>query len=183
MKEDVKEKQRKVMIRGWVPLGITLIIAIIILIIFPDRLDTVTTTSWEYFIEMIMILPAVMIIMGLFAVWVSKEMVVKYLGKTSGVKGISLAILFGALPTGPLYVAFPMAAALIKKGASISNIIIFLSAWACIKIPQEMMELQFLGLQFMALRLILTVVLVSIMGISIERIIEWGDRNTRKITE
>ncbi len=134
------------------------------------------TIAWGYFVQMMMILPAVMVMIGLFSVWVSDEMVIKYLGRTSGVKGIFLAILFGALPTGPLYVAFPMAAALLKKGASISSVIIFLSAWACIKLPQEMMELQFLGWKFMILRLVLTVVFVSVMGVSIERIIEWSDK-------
>jgi len=73
-------------------------------------------------------------------------------------------------------VAFPVAAVLIKKGAKISNIIIFLSAWACIKIPQEMVELKFLGLEFMVLRLILTIIFVVIMGLSIEKIIEWTDK-------
>ena len=180
MKEDVKEKQRRGMIRDVIFLGITLIIVIILLSIFPDRREAVTTASWEFFIEMILILPAVMVLMGLFAVWVSKEMVVKYLGKTSGIKGISLAILFGALPTGPLYVAFPMAAALIKKGARISNIIIFLSAWACIKIPQEMVELQFLGPKFMVARLILTIIFVVIMGVSIEKLIEGSDKKASK---
>ena len=180
MKEDVKEKQRRGMIRDVIFLGITLIIVIILLSIFPDRREAVTTASWEFFIKMILILPAVMVLMGLFAVWVSKEMVVKYLGKTSGIKGISLAILFGTLPTGPLYVAFPMAAALIKKGARISNIIIFLSAWACIKIPQEMVELQFLGPKFMVARLILTIIFVVIMGVSIEKLIEGSDKKASK---
>jgi uncharacterized membrane protein YraQ (UPF0718 family) len=39
-----------------------------------------------------------------------------------------------------------------------------------------MMELQFLGAKFMASRLILTIIFVIIMGISIERIIEWSDK-------
>lgn len=172
----IQEKKEKINIRDYIPLGATIIIAVTILLIFPDRIDTVTYTSWAYFTEMIMILPAILLIMGLFAMWVSKEIVTKYLGRTSGIKGIFLSILLGALPTGPLYVAFPMARAMIKKGARISNIIIFISAWACIKIPQEMMELQFLGLKFMALRLILTIIFVIIMGISIERIIEWNDK-------
>ena len=132
---------------------------------------------------MIWILPAVMVLMGLFAVWVSKETIVKYLGKTSGIRGIFLAIFLGALPTGPLYVAFPIAAGLIKKGARISNILIFLSAWACIKIPQEMVELQFLGAKFMALRLVLTIVFVIIMGVFIEQVIEWSDKKTVKNAE
>jgi len=176
MNQNMKEKQKKGMIRDLIILGIILIITVILLLLFPDRKGAVISTSWDFFIEMMLILPAVMVILGLFAVFVPKETVVKYLGKTSGMKGIILAIVLGALPTGPLYVAFPMAAALLKKGAKISNIIVFLSAWACIKIPQEMVELQFLGPQFMLLRLSLTAVLVILMGISIEKIIEWNDK-------
>jgi uncharacterized membrane protein YraQ (UPF0718 family) len=172
----MEKKERKINVRDYIPLGAIIIVAVIMLLIFPNRIDAVTNTSWAFFTEMIMILPAILLIMGLFAIWVSKEIVIKYLGRTSGIKGIFLSILLGALPTGPLYVAFPMARALIQKGARISNIIIFLSAWACIKIPQEMMELQFLGAKFMASRLILTIIFVIIMGISIERIIEWSDK-------
>lgn len=164
-------------------MSITLIIMITLLSVFPEKQEVVITTSWKFFIEMIWILPAVMVLMGLFAVWVSKETIVKYLGKTSGIRGIFLAIFLGALPTGPLYVAFPIAAGLIKKGARISNILIFLSAWACIKIPQEMVELQFLGAKFMALRLVLTIVFVIIMGVFIEQVIEWSDKKTVKNAE
>jgi uncharacterized membrane protein YraQ (UPF0718 family) len=169
-------KQKKKMMRDWLFLGITIVVVIILLLIFPAKTDAVTSTAQEYFIEMMVILPAVMVIMGLFAVFIPNETVVKHLGKTSGIKGIALAILIGTLPTGPLYVAFPMAATLLKKGARVSNIIVFLSAWACIKIPQEMVEFQFLGIEFMALRLILTIIFVIIMGISIERIIGWNDK-------
>lgn len=166
--------------RDAILLVIVFIIAIILLSLFPKKQEPVTTASWKFFVEMIWILPGVMVLMGLFMVWVPKEMVEKYLGKTSGIKGFSLSILFGALPTGPLYVAFPLALSLIKKGARISNIIIFLSAWACIKIPQEMVELQFLGTKFMAARLILTIVFVVIMGLFIERIIEWNNKKNGK---
>jgi len=161
-------------------LAVTLIIAIALLSFFPGKKETVTAASWKFFVEMIWILPGVMVLMGLFMVWIPKEMVEKYLGKTSGIKGFSLAVFFGALPTGPLYVAFPLAASLIRKGARISNIIIFLSAWSCIKIPQEMVELQFLGPRFMAARLILTIGFVVIMGLSIEKIIDWSAENPRK---
>jgi len=178
VKKDMKEKQRKSMIRDYVLLGVVLIIAVIILMIFPNRFEAVTTESWEYFAEMMMILPAIMLIMGLFTVWISRETVEKYLGRASGIKGMFLSILCGALPTGPLYVAFPVAATLIRKGACISNVIVFLSAWACIKIPQEMVELQFLGLNFMALRLFLTIVFISLMGVVIEHVIEWSDKKS-----
>jgi len=180
MKKNVNEKRKKTTKRNIVLLLLSLTFTIVLLSVFPDKRQIVTSVSWDFFVEMILILPAVMLLMGLFAIFVSKEMVIKYLGKSSGIKGIFLTIFFGALPTGPLYVAFPVAAALIKKGASISNIIIFLSAWSCIKIPQEMVELQFLGLKFMIMRLILTITFVVIMGLSIERIIEWSDKKPRK---
>ncbi|MEA2043098.1 MAG: permease [Bacteroidota bacterium] len=176
MNQNIKETQKKGMIRDLIILGAVLIITVILVSIFPDRKELVINTSWDFFIEMILILPAVMVLLGLFAVFVPKEAVVKYLGKTSGIKGIVLAVILGGLPTGPLYVAFPMAASLLKKGAKISNIIVFLSAWACIKIPQEMVELQFLGPQFMLLRLSLTIIFVIIMGITIEKIMKWSDK-------
>lgn len=96
---NLKEKQKREMIRDWILLGIILIIAIILLSIFPDRKEPVINTLWDYFVEMMLILPAVMVILGLFAVWVSKEIVIKHLGKASGIKGIFLAIILGALPT------------------------------------------------------------------------------------
>ncbi len=162
--------------RDWIFFGITIVIVVIILMFFPAKTDAVVSTSKEYFIEMMIVLPAVMIIMGLFAVFISDETVLKYLGKNSGVKGIAIALFLGALPTGPLYIAFPLAATLLKKGSRISNIIVFLSAWACIKLPQELVELQFLGLDFMLSRLILTIIFVIIMGFVIEKIFEWSDK-------
>ena len=66
---NLKEKQKREMIRDWILLGIILIIAIILLSIFPDRKEPVINTLWDYFAEMMLILPAVMVILGLFAVW------------------------------------------------------------------------------------------------------------------
>jgi len=155
-------------------------LTIILLFFYPQKTEPVMSISWDYFLEMILILPAVMIIMGLFSVWMPDETIIKYLGKSSGLKGIFIALFLGMLPTGPLYVAFPIAASLIKKGARVSNIIIFLSAWACIKLPQELVEVEFLGLNFMITRLILTIIFVIIMGFSIEFIL---NRNNKDINE
>jgi uncharacterized membrane protein YraQ (UPF0718 family) len=179
MKKMSKEKQKKGLVKDMLFLGIILAIAIILLLIFPEKKELVISSSKGFFMEMILILPAVMILMGLFAVFVPNDVIVKYLGRSSGIKGIFLAILMGAFPTGPLYVAFPIAAALLKKGARISNIIAFLSAWACIKIPQELVELQFLGLKFMITRLLLTILFVIVMGIVIEQIVLLSEKTTK----
>ena len=171
----IKNSKRKIFKR-FLGVIILLIFLIILLILFPDKVGPVTSNIQTYFLEMIFILPAVLILMGLFAVFVSDDMVADYLGRASGIKGMFLAIFLGTLPTGPLYVAFPMVGIWLKKGASISNMIVFLSAWACIKIPQEIVEFQFLGLKFMLLRLILTIVFVISIGIIIEKIIIFTDK-------
>ena len=146
------------------------IAAVILLALYPENRTPSIEASYNLFKELIFILPAVMVLMGLFSVWVSKETVVKYLGHASGIKGLGLALFVGMMPTGPLYVAFPMASMLLKKGARVANIIIFLSAWACIKLPQELVELRFMGFNFMIIRLSFTIVMVVVMGLLIERI-------------
>jgi len=172
VKQNEKIKQKKSLIRDYIIMGAVLAFSAVILVIFPYKSASVLTVSKNYFLELIMILPALMIIIGLFSVWIPKEFVVKHMGKSSGIKGMAIAFVLGMLPTGPLYIAFPMAVALLKKGAKISNIIIFISAWACIKLPQELVEIQFLGINFTLLRLALTLVFVILMGIVIEKIIE-----------
>ena len=172
MKEEKKKEQKKKMIRDWLILAGVIGVALVLIYLYPSKQEPVMSASFDYLSEMIFILPAVMVLMGLFSVYIPKDAVSKYLGKASGFKGFFLAILFGTLPTGPLYVAFPMASTMIKKGARITNIVVFLSAWACIKIPQEMVELQFLGPEFMLARLSLTIIFVGLMGLVIEWIID-----------
>ncbi|MEA2015837.1 MAG: permease [Actinomycetota bacterium] len=176
-----KNKQKKAILRDYLIMGVALIAAAAILLILPERSGAVLNTTKNYFIRLITILPAVMIIIGLFSVWIPRSTIIKYMGKTSGVKGILISLALGMLPTGPLYIAFPMAAALLKKGAKVSNIIIFISAWACIKLPQEFVEIQFMGINFTMLRLSLTIFFVIIMGIIIEKIIKFTRKNPELI--
>ncbi|MCK4797443.1 MAG: permease, partial [Spirochaetes bacterium] len=170
MNEKLKKKKQKELIQGILIFIGIIIVTIILIIIFPDKKQSVLNNSWDFLLEMIMILPAVMLLMGLFSVWIPNETIGKYLGKSSGIKGMLIAFIFGALPTGPLYIVFPIAGTLLKKGASISNIVIFLSAWACIKIPQEIVEIQFLGIKFMLTRLILTITFISLMALLIQKL-------------
>ncbi len=145
-------------------------------IIFQEKGEKAVNISWEFFKEMAFMLPAVLLLMGLFGVWVDRRMVVKYLGEGSGIGGLLLAILLGTLPTGPLYIAFPLAGMLLKKGARVANVMIFLSAWACIKLPLELMELRFLGWEFTVLRLGLTVALIIPMGLLAEAFYRRGPK-------
>jgi len=164
MSKPAKSDQKKTGKKDRLVLLLLIIVFLFIVNRFPDQSSRILSTSLGYFKDMMIILPSVMILMGLFMVWISNDLVLKFMGKTSGLKGMFLSLLLGSLPTGPLYAAFPIAVALKSKGASAANMVVFLSAWACIKIPQELVEIQFLGYKFMIVRLLLTIVLVIIMG-------------------
>ena len=146
---------------------IPIILAFIIIglnIFMPEAGNRSITVMIDYAKEMALIMPAVFLLMGFMEVWIDKDKIKKWLGGKSGLKGGLIAFVLGTLPTGPLYVAFPMAASLLKKEASVFNIVIFLGAWAALKIPQLMVEIKFLGLPFTALRFILTLVSLIIIG-------------------
>ncbi|MCD6205684.1 MAG: permease [Candidatus Marinimicrobia bacterium] len=170
VKNTIKAGQTKEGRKTLIGLGFITLLFLIVMKVSPEKSPAIIDVSLSYFKEMIIIFPAIVLLMGLFMVWISKDIVLKYMGAASGLKGIIISIILGALPTGPLYAAFPLALAMKNKGASITNIVVFLSAWACIKIPQELVEFQFLGLKFMLLRLTLTTIFVIIMGMVIEKL-------------
>lgn len=143
--------------------GIT-IVAAGLLIAFPAQRQPSLEAFWEFLVEMLYVMPAVLVIMGLFAVWIPKEMITRWLGHGSGVRGMMIALVVGTLPTGPLYAAFPLTKGLLDKGASPRNIFIFMASWACIKIPQVLLELQFLGWRFALARFVVTVVVVAALA-------------------
>lgn len=144
----------------WVFLALAVSASVILYLTFPDKGIIARHVWWENLKEMAFILPAVLVIMGLFMVWVDRGVVTRYLGQSSGLKGILISIVLGTLPTGPLYVGFPMAAALLKKGARVANVLVFLCSWAALSLPAELMELRFMGWKFMIVRLALTVVVI-----------------------
>ncbi len=177
MKNNMMQKNQKNSKKGFMLLGLVVLATVLISILIPEKSALIRQTSFDYFKQMVLIFPAILILMGLFNVWVSKEFIMNHLGENSGFKGILIAFFLGAIPTGPIFIAFPIAQALRKKEASYTNIVIFLSAWACVKIPQELVELQFLGAKFMLVRLSLTVVFITIMGLAINKLMAIGKQN------
>jgi len=118
--------------------------------------------------EVLAIVPSVLVLIGLFDAWVPKEAVERGLGQRSGIRGVLLAVLLGTGAAGPLYAAFPIGLALREKGARTANLVIFLGAWATIKLPMLMMESAFLGARFAMLRLALTLPGILACGFAME---------------
>lgn len=123
---------------------------------------------WMFFKEMILFLPLMFILIGLFDVWIPRENIEKHIGKESGWKGTGLVILLATLQAGPLYGAIPFAYILWKKGCSIRNVFIYLGAFSTIKIPMLTFEIGFLGLKFSLLRTLITLPVFILIGYLME---------------
>jgi uncharacterized membrane protein YraQ (UPF0718 family) len=129
----------------------------------------------QSFIEMIIFVPFLFIIVGLFDVWVPKEKIQRHIGHGSGIEGIALVVLLAMLQAGPLYGAFPVAYILYKKGASIRNIFIYLGAFTSMKIPMLGIEIGYLGIKFSLARTLVSLPLFIGIGFLMERLL----KNTR----
>lgn len=121
-------------------------------------------TAKRYLLEMLSILPPILVLLGLFESWVPKIWVEKAMGPGSGGRGAAVSVLVGTAAMGPLYAAFPVGLALLKKGASLFNLCVFLCVWASIKIPMILFEVKFLDAEFAILRLALTIPAIIIIS-------------------
>lgn len=130
---------------------------------------------WMFLKEMILFLPLLFVLIGIFDVWVPRRKIERHIGEQSGWKGTVLVILMAMLQAGPLYGAFPFAYLLWKKGCSVRNIFIYLGAYSTVKIPMLTFEIGFLGLRFSMLRTLISLPLFIAAGYLMERYLKGKD--------
>lgn len=159
-------------------LVIFLLLTGILFYFFPEKLIPTLKSSWTSLSQFLMIFPAIILLMGIFSVAVTPEVIEKNFGKETGFIGALKALLFGSfMSTGPFYLSFPMAKNLIEKGAKVSDVIIFVSAWNGVGIIAEIVELHFMGVLFMSIRFSLNIILILVCGYVAQFIMNLGKKN------
>ncbi|MEC9484847.1 MAG: permease [Candidatus Izemoplasma sp.] len=122
------------------------IVLLIILSIIDIRLTYTALENTVFQITtMLLIIPPIFIIIGLFDVWVPRETIIEHMGEESKAKGMVLAFFLGAFSAGPTLVAFPIAHLMLKKGAKYSNVIFFLMVWSSLKLPIIFFQITAIG--------------------------------------
>ncbi len=102
---------------------------------------------------------------GLIQVLVPTEYIAKILGEESGLKGLIVGTLAGALAPGGPYVNIPLVAVLYESGAGVGPLAAFLSAWGTIPITRTLVyEIPLLGTQFAFARYGASIVFPLIIG-------------------
>lgn len=119
--------------------------------------------SWQMFVGLIPLLILAFILAGLIQVAIPPQVIQTWLGEESGLRGILLGTLAGALITGGPYVSFPIIAAVFQSGAGIGTTVALITGWAMLGLGQLPFEATFIGVRFMLVRLT-TVCLVPVLA-------------------
>jgi len=82
---------------------------------------------------------------------------VQLFGEQAGLRAHLWAILLAGTTVGELYVAFPVAAALQRKGARLAFLFTYIGASGVCRIPMTLFEASFLGLEFTIIRYVVAV--------------------------
>ena len=114
---------------------------------------------------------AALLLAGLIQVMVPQDMVSKWVGRNSGVRGIVIAAAAGVLtPGGPL-TAFPVVVALSASGAHRGALVAYMTGWALLGLQRTLVwELPFLGTDFVMLRFAASAVLPILAGLIAMRV-------------
>ncbi|QEK11519.1 permease [Crassaminicella thermophila] len=147
----------------------------LLLIFMPQKAAKSWDNSIYYIIEMLEIMPVVFILTALIETWVPKEVIMNSFGEEAGIKGTIFSFILGSFSAGPIYAAFPVCKMLLKKGASVLNIVVILSTWAVVKVPMLANEAKFLGVKFMGVRWVLTTISIFIMGYIVSIFVKKSD--------
>ena len=121
-------------------------------------------------LDMLVLLPPIFILVGLLDQWVRKETLIRYMGEKSGFYGIFFSLLLATVAAGPLYIAFPIASLLLKKGASVRYIVFFLGAWSTVKLPVLVYEFTSFGSKFTLIHICLGLIFYYLSGILFEKV-------------
>ena len=107
---------------------------------------------------------------GLIQVLLPQDLLTKWVGVESGMKGVLLGTFAGGLTPGGPYVSLPIVAGLLNSGASIGTMVAFLTSWSLWAIARLPMEFGILGFRFTLIRLASVIVFPFIAGIFAQQI-------------
>ncbi len=116
-------------------------------------------------IQILPMLVFTFIVAGMIQVLLSQESLSKWIGAESGIRGILIGTVAGSLAPGGPYVSLPVAAGLIRSGASVGTMVAFLTGWSLWAVSRLPMEVGILGWKFTLIRITSTFFFPPIAGL------------------
>lgn len=102
---------------------------------------------------------------GMIQVLIPRELMAKWVGAESGFRGLLVGTIAGGLAPGGPYVSLPVAAGLLRAGASIGTMVAFLTGWSLWAIHRLPMEVGIMGWKFTLIRVASTFFFPPLAGL------------------
>ncbi|MEL7608274.1 MAG: permease [Bacillota bacterium] len=101
--------------------------------------------AWKAFENILPQLLSILLLIGVMLAILTPEQISNLLGKESGWLGVLIAAAIGSVTLVPAFVAFPLAAALLRSGAGTMQIAAFVSTLMMVGIITMPLEMKYFG--------------------------------------
>ena len=122
-------------------------------------------TAGNLLIQIIPLLIFAFIVAGMVQVLVPHEMISRWVGTESGFRGVLIGTIIGSLAPGGPFISLPIAAGLLRAGASVGTMVAFLTGWSLWAVTRLPLEVGIMGWQFTLIRLACTFFFPPIAGL------------------
>jgi uncharacterized membrane protein YraQ (UPF0718 family) len=116
-------------------------------------------------LQIIPLLVLAFIVAGMIQALVPVQLISRWIGAESGLRGILIGTLMGGIAPGGPYVSMPIAAGLLRVGASTGTMVAFLTSWSLWAVTRLPMEIGIMGWKFTLIRLACTFFFPPIAGL------------------
>jgi uncharacterized membrane protein YraQ (UPF0718 family) len=116
-------------------------------------------------VEILPLLVFAFIVAGMIQTLIPKELIAKWVGAESGMRGILLGSIAGGLSPGGPFISLPIAAGLLKAGAGMGTMVAYLTGWSLWAVSRLPMEVGILGWKLTFIRLASTFFFPPIAGL------------------
>jgi len=108
---------------------------------------------------------------GFVEVLVPKDLITKWIGEKSGIRGILIATAAGVVTPGGPMISFPLIAALYRLGADFGPLVGYLTSWELMGMQRIIVwEIPFMGIRFALLRFTVSLLLPIIAALTAQRL-------------
>lgn len=123
--------------------------------------------GWSAFENILPTVLSVMAVVGISLSLLDEELIAKVIGPNSGILGIILAIAIGSITMMAGFIAFPLGALLMERGAGVAQVAGFISALMMVGLLTIPLEIKYWGKKVTLMRNILGVIISFIVAIVI----------------
>lgn len=150
--------------------GLTSLLGLVIYFKEKNLLLPGIKSGGKMFFDVLPVLLVSFILAGLIQVLIPKEMISRWLGKESGLRGVLAGCIAGAIAPGAPYVSFPIIASLYKAGAGLGATVGFISAWSLWQVYRIPLEISIIGFRVAVIRFLSTLIVPPAAGIIVHLI-------------